>query len=73
MQARQTAQGMLDYSALALPQATWDDLDPLEFDRFRRSIRESRGRGDESLLQLSNEELAKALQPVSFWSSMAGK
>lgn len=64
MQARQTAQGMLDYSALALPQATWDDLDPLEFDRFRRSIRESRGRGDESLLQLSNEELAKALGAV---------
>jgi ATP-dependent DNA helicase RecG len=64
MQSRQTAQGILDYSALALPQATWDDLDPIEFDRFRRSIRESRGRGDESLLQLSNEELAKALGAI---------
>ena len=64
MQARQTAQGILDYSALAVPQATWDDLDPLEFDRFRRSVRETRGRGDESLLQLSNEELAKALGAI---------
>jgi len=64
MQARQTAQGVQDYSALAVPQATWDDLDPLEFDRFRRSIRESRGRGDEALLQLSNEELAKALGAI---------
>lgn len=64
MQARQAAQGTIDYSALAIPQATWDDLDPLEFERFRRSIRESRGRGDESLLQLSNEELAKALGAI---------
>jgi ATP-dependent DNA helicase RecG len=44
--------------------ARWEDLDPLEFDRFRRSIRESRGLGDPSLLDLPNLELAKALGAV---------
>lgn len=42
MQARQADRGILDYSALPVPEAWWEDLDPLEFERFRRSIR-SRG------------------------------
>lgn len=64
MQARQADRGLLDYSALALPGIAWADLDPLEFERYRRAIRESRGRGDSSLLELSDVELAKALGAV---------
>ncbi|CAM3369326.1 ATP-binding protein [Rhodothermus bifroesti] len=62
MQSLQADRGILDYSALPVPQARWEDLDPLEFERFRRSIRE-RG-GDSSLLKLDNIELAKALGAV---------
>lgn len=61
MQALQADRGVLDYSALAVPEARWEDLDPLEFERFRRFIRESRGQGDANLLHLSDLELAKAL------------
>jgi ATP-dependent DNA helicase RecG len=61
MQALQAHRGILDYSALPIPGLGWDALDPLEFDRFRRAIRESGGYGDRSLLELSNEELTKAL------------
>ncbi|MCL6547214.1 MAG: putative DNA binding domain-containing protein [Bryobacteraceae bacterium] len=63
MHARQADRGAEDYSALVLPGASWDDLDPLEFERFRRSIRERRG-GDQSLLALPDLELAKALGAV---------
>ncbi len=54
--------GLLDYSAQPVEQATYDMLDPLEFARLRQSV-ENR-RGDRSLLDLSNEELAKALRLV---------
>jgi len=64
MQSFQADRGLLDYTALSLPNVEWSHLDPLEFERFRRSIRESRGRGDESLLQLSDLELAKVLGAV---------
>lgn len=64
MQARQADRGLLDYSAVVVADATWNDLDPLEFERYRRSIRESRGRGDASLLELDDLELAKALGAV---------
>lgn len=64
MQSLQATRGLLDYSAVIVEDATWHDLDPLEFERFRRFVRESRGQGDESLLELSDEELAKALGAV---------
>ena len=64
MQARQADRGLLDYSALPLPEACWEDLEPLEFDRFRRNISESMGLGDRALLELSNLDLAKALGAV---------
>lgn len=64
MQALQADRGVLDYSALAVPEARWEDLDPLEFERFRRFIRESRGHGDANLLDLPDLELAKALGAV---------
>jgi len=53
-----------DYSSLPVEGATWDDLDPLEFERFRRIIRESRGKGDVALSSLSDIELAKAIGAI---------
>ena len=64
MQALQADRGLLDYSALVVPEARWADLDPLEFERFRRFIRESQRRGDVSLVELPDVELAKALGAV---------
>lgn len=64
MQAHLADRGVLDYSDLVVPEARWEDLDPLEFERFRRFIRESKGQGDRSLLGLPDGELAKALGAV---------
>jgi len=64
MQAMQADRGVLDYSSLTIPEASWRDLDPLEFERFRRFVSESQGRGDSSLVELSDLELAKALGAV---------
>jgi len=64
MQAAQADRGLLDYSAMVVPDAAWEDLDSLEFDRFRRSIRESRGLGDPALVELPDVEIAKALGAV---------
>lgn len=64
MQAHQADRGVLDPSELTLPDARWQDLDPLEFERFRRFVRESQGRGDTSLVDLPDLELAKALGAV---------
>lgn len=64
MQSRQADQHALDYSEFVIAEAEWADLDPLEFDRLRRTIRESKGRGDDSLLDLPDREIAKALGVV---------
>ena len=64
MLGRQADRGALDYSSLALPEVEWSDLDPLQFERIRRSIRERRGRSDETLLELSDLDLAKALGAI---------
>jgi ATP-dependent DNA helicase RecG len=64
MQSLQADRGLLDPSAQIVAAANWRDLDPLEFERFRRSVRERRGRSDESLLELPDLELAKALGVV---------
>jgi ATP-dependent DNA helicase RecG len=63
IQSLQAERGLLDYSALIVHEARWSDLDALEFERFRRSIRERRG-GDQSLSILPDLELAKALGAV---------
>ncbi|MBI3917892.1 MAG: putative DNA binding domain-containing protein [Betaproteobacteria bacterium] len=64
MQGLMAAKGAQDYSALVFDGTAWNDLDPLEFERFRRFVRESRGTGDIALLNLSDEELARALGAV---------
>jgi ATP-dependent DNA helicase RecG len=63
-QSLQSARGVLDYPGLAVDGASWEDLDPLELERFRRFIRENPGRGDKALLELSDQELAKAIGAV---------
>lgn len=50
-----------DPSAALVPAARWDDLDPIEIERFRRLARESGGRGDAAILRLPDEELVRAL------------
>lgn len=64
VQSLQATRGLLDPSAQIVADVGWEHLDPLEFERFRRSVRERRGRSDESLLDLSDLDLAKALGVV---------
>jgi ATP-dependent DNA helicase RecG len=64
MQSLQADRGLQDYSALPLYGAKWEDLDPLEFERFRRFVHESQGRGDAALAGLPDLEIAKALGAV---------
>lgn len=72
MQSLQSDRGLLDPSAQLIDAARWEDLDPLELERFRRSVRERRGRSDESLLDLSDLELAKALGVVEANGTVRG-
>ena len=60
MQGQQGDHGLLDYSRLQLSGLGMDALDPLEFDRYRRMIRENRHCGDGALLDLDDLELARA-------------
>ena len=50
---------LVDPSALPVPGTSWDDLDSLEFNRVRRMVTENRG--DNALLELTDEEIARAL------------
>jgi len=72
MQSLQADRGLMDPSAQLVLAAGWEDLDPLEFERFRRSIRERRGRSDESLVELPDLELAKALGVVDANGNVRG-
>jgi ATP-dependent DNA helicase RecG len=60
--SRRVDLGLLDFSAQPLEAVTFDDLDPLEFERLRQTV--GRLHGDQSLLALSNEDLSKALRLV---------
>ncbi len=61
MQASQANRGAQDYSSLTLPNAKWEDLDPLEFERLRQTIQRNPGRADRALLSLSDDELVRTL------------
>jgi ATP-dependent DNA helicase RecG len=61
IQSREATRGALDYTALIVPEARWEDLDPLEIERVRRMVALNRGRADASLLDLSNAEIIRAL------------
>ena len=53
---------LLDFSAQPVPNATYQDLDPLERERLRKIIRTYNG--EKTLLELPDEDLDKALQLV---------
>lgn len=61
MQSREASRGALDYSALIIPEAQWEDLDPLEFERLRQTIVKNGNRADSTLLSLTDVDLVKAL------------
>lgn len=61
IQSREATRGALDYTALVVPQASWEDLDPLEIERVRRTVALNRGRADATLLDLSDAEIVRAL------------
>lgn len=54
--------GLLDFSAQCPDGASWADLDPLGFERIRKTV--TALHGDAALLRLSDDDLAKALQLV---------
>lgn len=60
--SRRVDLGLLDFSAQTMEYASFQDLDLLEFERLRQTV--ARLRGDHSLLELSNGEIAKALRLV---------
>lgn len=59
---RLSSLSLLDYSSQTVAEATTDDFDPLERERLRSVIRMYKG--EAALLELSDEELDKALQFV---------
>lgn len=60
--SRRVDLGLLDFSSQTMDSVSFESLDPLEFERLRQTV--SRLRGDRTLLELSNEEIAKALKLV---------
>ena len=60
--ARRVDLGLLDFSAQAMTGTSFSDLAPLAFERLRDTTR--RLRGDRSLLDLGDRELAQALRLV---------
>lgn len=59
---RRVTLGLLDFSAQPCREARFEDLDPLEFERLRQTIK--RLHGDPALPGLTDADLAKALQLV---------
>lgn len=61
MLAHEVDRGAVDYASLPVHGATWEDLDPLEFERVRRLVTEASGRADSLLAGLSDREIAHAM------------
>lgn len=66
MLAHEIDRGALDYAALPARGATWDALDPREFDRFRGLVALAGGAGDGQLAGLSDLDIARALGVVRY-------
>lgn len=60
--SRRVDLGLIDFSAQLMEDASFESFDPLEFERLRQTI--TRLRGDQTLKDLSNKDIAKALQLV---------
>ncbi|OHV74807.1 transcriptional regulator [Pseudofrankia sp. BMG5.36] len=56
--------GAVDVTGRVVPGATWDDLDPVEFDRLRRLVGAYREKADERLALLDDLALARELGVV---------
>jgi len=54
---------LLDYSVLPVPNASYDDLDPVQREHLRNILRSYNG--EKTLLELGDEELDKALRLVT--------
>lgn len=54
--------GLIDFSSQLMSSATFSDLDPIGFEILKKTI--SSKEGDQALLRLNNEEIAKALRVV---------
>lgn len=61
MLAHEVDRGAVDWAALPVSGATWDDLDPLEFERLRRLVGAAGDNADRVLATLSDREIATAL------------
>lgn len=61
MLAHEVDRGAVDWATLAVGGATWEDLDPLEFERVRRLASASGAAADRVLATLSDREIANAL------------
>jgi ATP-dependent DNA helicase RecG len=61
MLAHEVDRGAVDYSSLPVHGATWEDLDPLEFERVRRLVTEAGHRADSLLAGLADREIAHAM------------
>ncbi len=64
MLARDIDRGATDYAHLPVQGATWDDLDPLEFERVRSMVVRAGASADPSLRELSDVDIARALGVV---------
>ena len=58
-----------DYTAHTVPEATWDDLDPLEFERFRSVAKERRADGGGALAGMGDRERG----PWGSWAARPGR
>jgi len=61
MLAREIDRGAVDWAALHVSGATWEDLDPLEFERLRGMTTAGGNAADRLLGSLSDREIASAL------------
>jgi ATP-dependent DNA helicase RecG len=61
MLAHEVDRGAVDWAALRVGGAVWDDLDPLEFERLRRLVTAAGDGGDRILASLSDHEISSAL------------
>jgi ATP-dependent DNA helicase RecG len=64
MLAHEIDRGAVDNAAIPAFGATWEDLDPLEFERLRRMVAESGVRADSALAGLGDLDIARALGVV---------
>jgi len=60
----QTPGAVQDYSRMILPEASMDDLDPVELDRLRGIVGQSPTVGDGALASLDDTDLLKALNVI---------